>query len=79
MKTYPGEFSYHDIGRGAERYVSTGEHRNPRKGEFYLSGAIPCAYRAPADLDSPYHIVRPVTVAENTCPHCHQTLRSKQP
>lgn len=33
--------------------------RAPRKGEFYLSGAIVAAYRAPADLESRYHVVRP--------------------
>lgn len=34
--------------------------RNPRKGEFYLSGAIVAAYRAPNDLTTPYHVVIPV-------------------
>lgn len=40
----------------------TGEKRPPRKGEFYLSGAIPVAYRAPNDLDTPYLIARLVRV-----------------
>lgn len=30
--------------------------RNPRKGEWYLSGAIIEAYLAPSDLNSPFHI-----------------------
>lgn len=34
--------------------------RKPLKGEYYLSGAIPKAYRAPNDLLSPYWIVEPV-------------------
>jgi hypothetical protein len=33
--------------------------RNPKAGEFYLSGAIVAAYKAPNDLSSPYHIVTP--------------------
>lgn len=41
------------------RYCKTGEFREPRKGEYYLSGAIPTAYRAPADLSIKYHIMRP--------------------
>lgn len=39
-----------------ELYRWTGEKRPPRRGEFYLSGAIVEAYRAPNDLDTPYHI-----------------------
>lgn len=38
----------------------TGEFRVPRKGEWYLSGAIPCAYQAPNDLLSNYHILERV-------------------
>ena len=37
----------------------SGEFRAPKKGEYYLSGAIPCAYRAPNDLTQVYHILRP--------------------
>jgi hypothetical protein len=36
--------------------VATGEFRPPRQGEWYLSGAIPAAYRAPNDLSTPYWI-----------------------
>lgn len=42
------------------RYRLTGEYRAPRAGEFYISGAIPEAYRAPNDLDSMYFIAVPV-------------------
>ncbi len=44
--------------------ITTGEFRKPKKGEWYLSGAIPAAYRAPNDLTWNYHIcelVRTVT------------------
>lgn len=40
------------------KFTPTGEFRAPRKGEWYLSGAIPEAYRAPNDLSTPYHILR---------------------
>lgn len=40
------------------RAIKTGEFRNPKKGEWYLSGAIPEAYKAPNDLSSPYHILK---------------------
>lgn len=33
--------------------------RIPRKGEWYVSGAVPMAYRASRDLLSPYLIVEP--------------------
>lgn len=35
---------------------ATGEFRPPRKGEWFLSGAIVAAYQARADLTTPYHI-----------------------
>lgn len=40
----------------------TGEFRPPRKGEYFLSGAIVMAYRAPYDLKRPYHIAKLVRV-----------------
>jgi hypothetical protein len=33
------------------------QFRPPRKGEWYLSGAIPMAYKAPNDLDTSYAIL----------------------
>jgi hypothetical protein len=36
----------------------TGEVRCPRKGEWYLSGAVVEAYRAPSDLSMGFHIAR---------------------
>jgi len=38
------------------RAVYTGEKRKPLKGEWYLSGAIIKAYKAPNDLNSEYYI-----------------------
>jgi hypothetical protein len=44
--------------------ITTGEFREPKKGEWYLSGAIPAAYRAPNGLTCRFYIcelVRTVT------------------
>jgi hypothetical protein len=43
------------------RYAYTGDFRAPKKGEFYLSGAIVSAYRAPNDLAQKFHIARLVS------------------
>jgi len=40
----------------------TGEKRCPRKGEWFLSGAIIEGYKATNDLSTVYHIAREVTV-----------------
>lgn len=42
----------------------TGEHRCPRKGEWYLSGSYIECYYAPNDLSSPYHIAEICEVEE---------------
>ena len=34
--------------------------RPPRRGEYYLSGAIVEAWRAPNDLTTAYHVVEPL-------------------
>jgi hypothetical protein len=46
--------------RTPRRFVKTGQFRAPRKGEYYLSGAIPEAYLAPNDLSTAYAILREV-------------------
>jgi hypothetical protein len=46
--------------------VRTGEYRNPLKGEWYLSGAIPSAYRAPNNFISAYYILKLVRVKTET-------------
>jgi hypothetical protein len=42
--------------------VRTGEFRAPKAGEWFLSGAIPAAYRAANDLSGEYNILRLVAV-----------------
>lgn len=44
--------------------VFTGEKRRPKKGEWYLSGAVVEAYRAPNDLPTEFHIAKLVLVEE---------------
>jgi hypothetical protein len=38
--------------------VWTGEKREPKKGEWYISGAVPTAYKAINDLTEKYHIAK---------------------
>lgn len=44
------------------RAVATGEKRRPRRGEWFLSGAIIAAYKASNDLSTSYHIAKLVRV-----------------
>lgn len=44
--------------------VTTGEKRTPLKGEWYLSGAIPEAYKAQGRMTGNYHICKLVRVAK---------------
>jgi hypothetical protein len=70
MKTYKladymkrHEFERFGVNNHAKiRAIFTGEKRPPKAGEWYLSGAIVEAYRAPNDLSTPYHIARLVKV-----------------
>lgn len=48
------------------RAIKTGEKRPPKAGEWYLSGAIPEAYRTKHDLTSSYHILRLVRIVTKT-------------
>jgi len=57
-----------------ECFILTKEFRNPKKGEFYLSGAIPQAWQALSDLSTKFHIVRKATEKETKCFACKQTL-----
>jgi len=41
--------------------VRTDEFREPKKGELYLSGAIPTAYYAPNDLSTKFRIMKKIT------------------
>lgn len=40
------------------QFVDTGEFRAPKKGEWFLSGAVPEVYCAPNDLSMKYHIMK---------------------
>ena len=46
------------------RAINTGIFREPRKGEFYLSGVVPTAYRAPNDLSTAFYIAELVITRE---------------
>jgi hypothetical protein len=48
------------------RAVRTGAFRAPKKGEWYLSGAKPLAYRAPNDLSTEFRIMALVAVEKRT-------------
>lgn len=48
------------------RAIRCGEFRAPKKGEWYLSGFTPTAYRAPNDLLSAYNILSLVIVEKRT-------------
>lgn len=55
---YPAAFGSVLISSKRDYYQATGEFRNPKRGEYYLSGAIVEAYRAPNDLSTPFWIAR---------------------
>jgi hypothetical protein len=61
----------------APLFVMTDEFRAPKRGEFYLSGAIPEVWQAPSDYPeySRYRIMRPATRDEIYCPACGQRRR----
>jgi hypothetical protein len=44
--------------------VWNGEKRWPKKGEWYLSGAVVTAYKAPNDLNMSFHIARIVRIKQ---------------
>ena len=46
--------------------------RPPLEGEWYLSGAVVAAYRAPKDLATPYWIVTPLPVRRSPVVHMHE-------
>lgn len=63
---------YHRVQTKHVRAVRTGEFRAPKKGEWYLSGAEPTAYKAPNDLSSKYHILKLVRVQETVVHTIHE-------
>ena len=72
MTTYPWA-DYPGEALKRSRFRATGEFRAPKKGEWYLSGAIVEAYRAPNDLGTAYHIAKPVEM--QTCRCCNGSGR----
>lgn len=57
-------------------FVEPVEFRPPLKGEYYISGAIPMAYRAPNDLSIAYGVVRPTHLTLQTRRATLQTRRA---
>ena len=53
--SYGGQVRGTDI---ALKAVMTGEYREPKQGEWYISGAVPEAYLAPNDLGMKHHIAK---------------------
>lgn len=44
----------------------TGEKRSPKRGEWYISGSTPVAYRAPKDFNEEYYIAKLVKLRQET-------------
>ena len=57
MKTY----RLGDTNLSKKMFIKTSEFREPKKGEYYLSGAIVEAYLAPNDLSAKYWIAKEVS------------------
>ena len=66
MKTYPLASPHsvmpHKLHKEGVRAVRTGEYRKPKRGEWYLSGAIKEADQAPNDLGCEHVIVKLVRI-----------------
>lgn len=72
MHVYPdGEYTHI---RSEGPFISTGTKRPPKKGERYLSGSIPAAYKAPNDLSTPFLIARKAIEIGYFCKFCGQKL-----
>lgn len=65
-KFYPMAFEGSVRTRSARWFRLSGEMRAPKKGEYYLSGAIPEVYRAPNDLSTAYNIMIEVPAPPKT-------------
>jgi len=56
-----------------EAFLMSTDFRDPRKGEWFLSGAKPGAYKAPNDLTGmSYHIAIPAQKTGFFCRYCGQ-------
>jgi len=56
FKTPPKRYKYEGQLSHGGYAINTGIKRPPKKGEYYLSGSTPVAYRAPNDLSTSYLI-----------------------
>lgn len=55
----PNIVHFENLGPGKYTYRVVGK-RPPKKGEYYLSGAIVQAYQAPNDLTTAFMVVEPL-------------------
>ena len=55
-KRYRYEGMMGSLAKKGSYAISTGDIRPPKKGEYYLSGAQPIAYKAPNDLSTSFLI-----------------------
>lgn len=64
MKIYKGQIFQYAGFYGKRNHVATatGEFREPKRGELFISGAIPEAYKATNDLKQKYHIAKDVNI-----------------
>jgi hypothetical protein len=64
----PQVFRFFDPHMGSpnlgHRFYDCNEMRRPRKGEWYISGAMPCVYYAACDGDTPHLIAKPTARAK---------------
>jgi len=60
VKAYRVEGAQFYFHRNKKRIIAfkTDQFRYPKKGEYFLSGAVPMAYKAPNDLTTRYRIMR---------------------
>lgn len=47
-------------------FEQTPEYREPKRGEYFISGAIPEVYKAPNDLTEKYRIAKPIRTPPRT-------------
>ena len=75
----PGDMSsFKRLGSGQPRVRimarRIGEFRSPKAGEYYLSGAVPLAWRAPNDFTVAYHICELVQTKRVETEHVIEVL-----
>ena len=68
---HPAQKSYLD---DSIKAINTKEYRNPKKGDWFLSGAEVTAYKAPNDLSCKYYIAKIVKIETITTQKVVQTF-----